>query len=404
MLKSLVLLPLFLLFQTLLFAQWQPKNVLTNSTLSSVDFLTEELGYVVGNNKVFKTENGGDNWEISFTGSDLVFLEEVLAIDENKIVAIGKDFGTNQTVMIRSTNGGSTWAPVNIFNTSFLKSMCFLTPNIGYCSGGEGVILKSTNGGNTWQSQNSGTVTNLESIYFVNELVGIAVGGTPTSAIILKTTDGGSHWNQIPAPDNQNLQSVYFTNPHTAYIVGWNGGILKSENAGDTWVSQNSVSMSGNLDVIFTDENTGYIVGGSINQSLIQKTTNAGALWQDVSPVINQGLTSISFPSFDTGYAVGSNGTVVKTVSGGVSGVSDPAFSDHVLVFPNPVSEKLWVQSNDNMPVQSVRLYDTEGRLIEEMHPDALRAELDFTHLQPNVYFLEVHLENSKSVVKVVRK
>ncbi len=68
--------------------------------------------------------------------------------------------------------------------------MCFLTPNIGYCSGGEGVILKSTNGGNTWQSQNSGTVTNLESIYFVNELVGIAVGGTPISAIILKTTDG----------------------------------------------------------------------------------------------------------------------------------------------------------------------------------------------------------------------
>lgn len=404
MLKSLILLPLFLLFQTILFAQWQPKNVLTNSTLSSVDFITEELGYVVGNNKVFKTENGGDNWEISFTASDLVFFEEVLAIDENRIVAIGKDFGTNQSVMIRSSNGGSTWAPVNIFNTSFFKSVCFVTPNIGYCSGGNGVILKTINGGNTWQSQNSGTELNLECISFVNELVGIAVGGTPTSAIILKTTNGGSTWNQINAPDNKNLQSVYFTNPQTAYIVGWNGGILKSENGGDTWVSQNSVSMSGNLDVIFTDENTGYIVGGLQDQSLIQKTTNAGALWQDISPAIDEGLTSVSFPSFDTGYAVGSSGTVVKTVSGGVSGVSDPIFLNPALVFPNPVSEKLWVQSNDNMPIQSVRLYDTEGRLIEEMYPNTLRAELDFTNLQSNVYFVEVQMNNAKSIRKVVKK
>ena len=402
--KSTTLLALFLFFQTILTAQWQSKNILTNSTLNSVHFITNELGYAVGVNKVFKTENGGDNWEISFTASDLVFFEEVLATDANRIVAIGKDFGTNQSVMIRSIDGGSTWAPVNIFNTSFLKSVCFVTPDIGYCSGGNGVILKTINAGNTWQSQNSGTELNLECIYFVNELVGIAVGGTPASAIILKTTNGGSTWNQINAPDNKNLQSVYFTNAQTAYIVGWNGGILKSENAGDTWVSQNSVSMSGNLDVIFTDENTGYIVGGLQDQSLIQKTTNAGALWQDVSPAIDEGLTSVSFPSFDTGYAVGSNGTVVKTVSGGVSGVSDLTFSDPLLVFPNPVSEKLWVQSNENTFIQYVRLYDTEGRLIEEMHPGALRAELDFTHLQPNVYFLEARTENSKSVKKVVKK
>ena len=387
------------------YSQWEEKNIMTNSTLTSVDFLDDEIGYVVGGNKIFKTENGGDNWETSFSANDMVFFEDIFIINEDKIIAVGKDIGSNQSTISKTVDGGNNWEIISFSNSAFLKSVYFPSTNVGYCSGGIGTILKSTDSGDTWQELNSGIGINLQSIFFVNDLVGIAVGGTPGSAIILKTQDGGNNWDTINSPTNNNLQSAFFINEDTGYVVGWNGEIIKTVNCGDSWINQTSVAMSGNLEVLFTDNNTGYIVGGQSNESLIQKTINGGELWEDISPEVTEGLLSIFFPFLNVGYAVGSNGTVVKTESGGViTSANNSLLENNIRVYPNPVNDKVWIVSEENEPIKLVKLYDSNGRFVKASTENALQAECDFTRLESNIYYLEIRTGKRNFIKKIIKK
>ncbi len=387
------------------YAQWAEKNVMTNASLTSVDFINNDLGFVTGYNEIFKTENGGDNWILSHKASDFVIYEDIFAINKEVVIAVGKDLLTNLSIITKTENGGVDWSEINIDNFSFLKSLFFINANVGYCSGSNGAILKTLDSGDTWQSINSGTGLNLESIYFVNEMVGIAVGGTIGSALILKTKDGGETWQEMDSPSDENLQSVFFSSPEIAYVVGWKGEILKTEDCGDNWVRQNSVAMTGNLRVIFTDENTGYIVGGSMNESLIQKTTNGGDLWEDISPQFSQGLICVDFPSLNVGYAVGSKGIVAKTTTAGImTSTNNLHVQDEIKLFPNPFHGILHVASDINIYIDCIKIYDTNGHIIKEIKPNATKTSIDLSNLASNVYYVETHASGKTQIKKIIKK
>ncbi len=405
MLNSKLTLLLILCLPLTGYCQWEEKSISTNAVLSCVDFLDDEVGFVTGGSMIFKTENGGNSWSTSHSDDNLVSYEDVFALDNDIIIAVGKDFDTNQSVITKTENGGANWTNVSITSTALLKSVFFVSASVGYCSGGDGTILKSTDSGNSWQALNSGTETNLQSIYFVNEMVGLAVGGNIINAIILKTEDGGANWNQINSPSSNNLQSVFFSSSETAYVVGWNGEIIKTEDCGESWTSQTSVDMSGNLEVVFTDDNTGYIVGGSVDESLVQKTTNGGAIWEDISPPIAEGLTSIHFSSFHTGYAVGGNGTVIKTESGGViTSIKAPELRDDFKIFPNPTVHSLTIESKEKHFIRTVKIYDANGQVLKAWSPYSTQSVLNLSDLAPNIYYLEIHSESSKGIKKIIKR
>lgn len=375
---------------------------MTNSTLSSVDFVTENVGFVTGGNMIFKTENGGNDWATSHTASNGVFYEDIFVIDEETIIAVGKNISLNQSITIKTENGGLDWDETTLSNTSFLKSVFFVTPNIGFCSGGQGTILKSNDAGDSWQYLNSGTNQDLQSIFFVNQMIGFAVGGSPIDAVILKTLNGGANWSPINSPSDNYLQSVFFSNTDTGYVVGWNGEIMRTDNCGGDWTIQNSVAMTGNLEIVFTDENTGYIVGGAQSETLIQKTSNGGDLWEDISPPISAGLVSIHFPSFNVGYAVGSNGTVLKTESGGtLTSANNIEFSNEFKVFPNPVNGILNIKSDNR--INLIRIYDVNGQIIKEYKLNTIHSEIDLSNLESNIYYLEIQSSEIREIKKIVK-
>jgi photosystem II stability/assembly factor-like uncharacterized protein len=382
--------------------QWEDKSISINSTLTSVDFVNNEIGFITGGNKIFKTVNGGDDWVISLLTDGVAFYEDIFVIDQDNIIAVGKDFDTGKSIITKTINSGENWIQIPVSTSAFLKSVFFTSPSIGYCTGGDGTILKSTNGGETWLSLDSKVNVNLQSIYFINDFVGIVVGGGPDNAVILKTTDGGENWNIIVSPSDKYLQSVCFSNEETAYIVGWNGEIIKTENCGETWIFLNSVSMEGNLEVVFTDENTGYIVGGSGNNSLIQKTSNQGIEWKDISPQISNGLISIQFPSFDVGYAVGSGGTILKTNSGGTSSLSNELTkAEEYHIYPNPTNSVLNIENNNENIIEKIIIFDSTGNKISEFQPSMKTTALDLSSYQPNIYYIEL-ISNNKRIVKKV--
>lgn len=129
-----------------------------------------------------------------------------------------------------------------------------------------------------------------------------------------------SQWtNQNPVPDGNDLWATFFVDDNTGWIVGSDGFIKKTTNAGNEWIEQNSGTNLILKAVQFVNENTGWICGES---GLILKTTNGGSDWFSLISGTTQHLTDIQFCSSDIGYISGFEGTILKTTDGGLSWLS----------------------------------------------------------------------------------
>src|SRR5688500_11963543 len=71
----------------------------------------------------------------------------------------------------------------------------FADANHGTVVGELGIILRTTNGGTTWTIQSSGTNKDLVGVNFINANFGTIVGET---GVILRTTSGGANCTSAP--------------------------------------------------------------------------------------------------------------------------------------------------------------------------------------------------------------
>ena len=196
-----------------------------------------------------------------------------------------------------------------------LDDCYFITSNIGFVVGGQGVVLKTTDGGVNWQEKSVSTLPFLQrpwlhSIVFTDANTGYAIGGG-----CFKTIDGGETWTELPTGwTTTALFSVCFTDFNTGYIAGGNGNILKTTNGGANWTLQQGGSGIELHGVSFTDSNNGWAVG----YCQILHTNNGGTTWtiQDQSPVNYYNCNAIDQ---NTCYVSGTGGTILKTTDGGVT-------------------------------------------------------------------------------------
>ena len=60
--------------------------------------------------------------------------------------------------------------------------------------GENGVILRTSNGGESWERQKSNSPEKLRSVVFISENVGWVVGGEFGVNVVLQTEDSGQTW------------------------------------------------------------------------------------------------------------------------------------------------------------------------------------------------------------------
>jgi len=210
------------------------------SGFNSVYFI-QNTGYVVGNSGIiYKTINAGLSW-VSQTSGTPFHLYSVFFVDVNTGYITGHDLDPPNSVMRKTTNGGTTWLSVPFPPSSYgLRILFFFNGNTGFAGGRFGVIIKTTNGGSSWSSQYLlPNQTMFLSIYFADLNTGYTAGGEPfTGGQIFKTTNAGMNWTvQLSGLTNTYLYSVHVplqTGSDTVYMVGQNGRILQTTNAGTT--------------------------------------------------------------------------------------------------------------------------------------------------------------------------
>jgi len=425
LLKYLFVISTFIVLETNAQTAWIFQSSGTTNDLNSVSFAEADSGMAVGSQGIIlRTTNGGITWDSLSSGISCNF-EDVCFIDGRTGTVVGEG-----GVILRTTDGGITWQTQSSGTTNKLSGVMFIDTNNGFAVGEGGIILSTNDGGTTWLQQSSSTTQNLNSVYFINVDSVMVVGSLGT---ILQTTNRGQTWNSQISGTTLNLMDVHFTNSVNGTIVGGDydsvhtstsGIILFTDDGGDVWeiLPEN---MNYFLEAIcFSDADNGIAVGWQGSYGPVSKiigTCNGGYTWNEQNLYAStydsmRGLYSVSFTSTNIGNAVGANGIIVRTETGGWTGIKDGSQNYNNKLekfklkqnFPNPFNPFTIIEfSIPRTGFVTLKIYNLLGQEVATLVSDKLtlggyQYNWDASQHASGMYFYKLETESFNITKKMI--
>jgi len=195
----------------------------------------------------------------------------------------------------------------------------------GWVAGDLGSVLKTTDGGMTFEKMECPVQVNLNTVEFFNSNLGFCAGDHGT---LLKVNTDGISWSILEVGISADLKDICLIDPNYVWVVGDKGTLLHSTDEGNTWEQQyNDTSVCLNS-VCFLDAINGWAVGGNNSgEGVVLQTSDGGETWGEISGGTIPPLSVAFFIDTDVGWAVMTDGTVYRSLDGGIS---------WVLQFPDP--------------------------------------------------------------------
>ncbi len=287
-------------------AEWHTSNLGSDALLKSIFFLDDTNGWIVGNNTLLTTTDGGKNWngnsaKVSDQYNDVCFAD----IETGFI--IGKSISPQGSLIRRTINGGETWIDKVIENSYGLNACVFTTKMNGWAVGEMGEIQRTTDGGSNWKQQEIDQQISLKSIYALDNNTAWVAGDQGS---IYYTSNGGNSWVKGQTQTNDSFRDVFFVNSSKGWAVTAGNGssnIYQTVDGGITWNSVEICENSYLNTIFFADHDNGFAAGQG---SLIHQTNN-GEDWSKTE-VTSTEITDMFFISEDKGFAVGIDGYFAK--------------------------------------------------------------------------------------------
>jgi photosystem II stability/assembly factor-like uncharacterized protein len=305
--KLIYALAVIIISATNLFSQpaWGPQNSGTTDNLYVVYFLNAQTGFAGGDFSIFKTTNGGTSWT-----------PKVLS-DSTRIQSIR---------FLNSTTGYACGGLVNIINWSHQ------------------FLFKTTDAGENWTKiyegqSNSGIYFN--DVFPIDTLIYLTSGGwssfTTTGGMYLSQNSGVNFSTLNLTSSFEAVQKLSFINSQTGWVTSFAGSdvsggkrkIFKTTNRGQNWTMQfrDSLYLDGmgvnDMDIQFVNQNTGFsIYQRNSNSTRFLKTTNSGISWDSITLPYNKSK-AMFFADANTGWIGGSpspdNISIIRTTNGGTN-------------------------------------------------------------------------------------
>ncbi len=233
------------------------------------------------------------------------------------------------------------WTKNDVANVSYSFSSIFFVDSLnGWSAGNHGTIMKTTNGGYTWAKQESG---------FTNSLVDIAFSGLANGCAIsengdcLRTTDGGATWTKQKISQYW-TGTICYSDANNIWVTGEYGVIVHSSDGGATWhVQKATISWGDYYDITFSTPQVGWAVG-QINPL---KSTDGGQTWFDVAQGPSE-MKMVQFVDADNGWASAGNGAVMRTTDGGATWTNHIAIGGMINKFHFADRNHGWVVGGDD--------------------------------------------------------
>jgi len=383
--KALILI-LFLAFLILspnLNAQWFEQNFPTNEHLRKVRFANEMAGWILGNDFIYKTSDGGVSWVPQ--DSSLGWGNGLYVLNDQ--VVFYNTYTTNsanwERGIRRTTDGGLTWQTIDSLPYSY-PDFEFLNDQVGFAVGIDvndtNAVRMTTDGGTTWNTISTNfpqTDSWLYGITFVDDQQGWIVS---YDGYVYHSNDGGMNWvfqDSIRAYSYWlPIRDILFMTPDSGWAVGGTGIDMitaRTTDGGDNWIVDTQFATNYPFEVVFVDSKTGWFTGLGI-PNWVSRTTNGGIDWQYqtlIPPNTSNGFESITMINENIGWAVGDFGQVYKTNNGGVVAIDEnsakPILDKFTLDqnYPNPFNPTTKIRYSLPTSNQArLRVYNIAGQLV----------------------------------------
>lgn len=283
--------------------------------------------YGNGDGKIFRTDDGGGSWQ-QMLARPGTFVRAIGFVDAQRGLAgnLGPDSFpgvTDPQLLYRTTDGGATWAPVALPDTTGARGVCAIDilsldavnaghrlhkqiVHVGGRVGGPAALFRSDDGGEAWRRiALPPDIAMILDVHFLDASTGFVFAGddpdvTKSHGLIARTLDSGLTWQvvyrsqrpfelmwkgafpsrQIGYATLQNYSAEAAQDPEAHVTAVTQRYVVKTEDGGATWrelplVDDGKVQ---ELGVGFVDDRHGWV--GARPHGF--ETTDGGASWTAV--------------------------------------------------------------------------------------------------------------------------
>jgi photosystem II stability/assembly factor-like uncharacterized protein len=232
---------------------WTKKSTLKSddwhfNESKQIHFVDELHGWIIETLTVWRSEDGGANWEKAFSP-----LEQKAAGQPVRAAFAGADHvwicGTDGEVY-NTVDGGKTWLTrkISTKNSDF-RDIFFINEKtgwlIGYASGQfNNLFFRTDDAGKTWNPiQTNIDRTYLASLYFLDEREGWASGEAWSNgnesdtgkAVLIHTTDGGKTWEStFMTGDEPFFDRIRFLDQREGWLFA-RDRVYRTDDSGRSW-------------------------------------------------------------------------------------------------------------------------------------------------------------------------
>jgi photosystem II stability/assembly factor-like uncharacterized protein len=305
----------------------------------------------------------------------------------------GKTYRDYNSDYFKDTSAMGMTGSLNIIKSNPLNENSLL---LGYYGG----LLKSTDFGKTWTKLSNSMGVSYYIGYNFTDATIIYCAGTSafSSPFIYVSNDEGKTWNMkdIRLPEPQGCFVIYPSKKYSNLIfAGFGLWIYLSRDKGQTWLKGDKTEI-GAVTCFAENSSYYYASGKSYDGKLRVYWSGEGEFWW---PYNFQPINGVS-NGYDI-HVVGND--VLLFTERGVFNISAQSTSlSETALDVSVVQNGTTVCFKGTEIIESVRIHDITGKLIEEFHPDDNNYTIDVSSYRKGLYLFEFGNKNNVLKKKIV--
>ena len=395
--------------------QWEALHTGVTEDLYDVCCIDANTIFVCGQNGVIlKTEDGGENWQEKYRQSGYHWYK-IKFFDSNIGFSFGRD-NNYKGKLFKTIDGGETWqdmgCPFNAYNYLSPSSCDLFLVDSDTLYVASDQLMKSTDGGNSFSLLEIEWLNSTQDLYFEGNVGYIVWGmaGDFQGTHIAKTTDYGASWEEFLSFDSEveGIEKALFHDKDHVSIFGafgYDENVLSYEYneirtddgfATYQWLQSENLPMDlwpVITGISFSDAQRGIIVyllegiqGFYPTGIITYQTQDGGNTWMELDALICSGNVSYAgISSYESVYYLTSGNGGVYKFGKTYEGVAEG--KDSVFVFPNPISNTLFVSGEKN---STIIIYNFSGQvLLQQKMTDEIQ-KIEIGDFPSGIYYLGI--------------